>query len=346
MSEADDDRDLDAFLARRSPVSEAWRDAARESRAPDGLDAAILRTAAEAPAPAARPQLQRSRQHRWRLPIGLAASLLVGIGVLREVERDPAAQRVALSEHAVAAAPPAAAVESAADQAVPSVMSSAAEPQSPEAAERRAMARERDAAIAKRSAAVRQKQAAPPPRIAAEAAPAEPAGPPAPRTLAGASALQSEGAFAMRAEPSVADALAGAADVEAVATLVIGQTRLDEVRARFGEPVGPIDTADDGSLLLRYVRTIDPRGTLQLRFDADERRLVEIRLRVDPPLSPAQVRRDERLDAPASSACAHAADEPIKDPTARTLHWPSRGLRLLLDDTGHVIEIERRAACR
>ena len=99
MSEHDDDRDLDAFLNRQSAVSKAWREATQQDRAPEALDAAILAAADEArPVPTRKPV---PRLRRWRVPIGLAASLVIGIGVLREAQRDDLAREQVLGEQGI-----------------------------------------------------------------------------------------------------------------------------------------------------------------------------------------------------------------------------------------------------
>ncbi len=98
----DDDRELDDFLAGRSELSRLYRDDAANVRAPAALDAAVLAAAQTAAAVTGKPMTRRWR--RWRLPLSLAASMLVGIGVLREARQLPAPLPQSADALAVAAA--------------------------------------------------------------------------------------------------------------------------------------------------------------------------------------------------------------------------------------------------
>lgn len=71
MSEPDD-RELDQYLAGQHPLSARYREAKASDTPPPELDAAIL-----ASARAATPRPRRSVR-RWALPMGLAASLMLG----------------------------------------------------------------------------------------------------------------------------------------------------------------------------------------------------------------------------------------------------------------------------
>lgn len=76
-----DDRELEDFLTGRGPHARRYREAANES-APPSLDAAILdqaRMAVPAPKPRAR---------RWQLPVSLAATVVLGIGLASRVQRE------------------------------------------------------------------------------------------------------------------------------------------------------------------------------------------------------------------------------------------------------------------
>lgn len=107
--DGDDDRLLDEFLARRGELSRLYRESATE--APADFDAAILAAARAAvvDAPAATPErnkpLRRANPRalrRWTLPVSLAASLVLGVGILRQVQQDPAALDIVTADAAKA----------------------------------------------------------------------------------------------------------------------------------------------------------------------------------------------------------------------------------------------------
>ena len=120
LSGAGDDRPLEDFLARRSELSRLYRESPTE--APAALDAAIIAAARAAVAPAtvasrdteAPGRRADSRAvRRWTVPLSLAASLVLGVGVLRQVQQDPAARAVIAADAADAADAKAAKAESA-----------------------------------------------------------------------------------------------------------------------------------------------------------------------------------------------------------------------------------------
>lgn len=78
----DEDRELESWLEGRHPLGQAYREAAGESAPPD-LDAAILRAARET-AGATRPIRRRPR---WVQPLALAATLVLGVAVLLQLDR-------------------------------------------------------------------------------------------------------------------------------------------------------------------------------------------------------------------------------------------------------------------
>lgn len=115
---AGDDRLLDDFLARRSELSRLYRESPAE--APAALDAAIIAAARAAVAPATvasrdpeAPGRRANRRavRRWTVPLSLAASLVLGVGVLRQVQQDPAARAVIAADAAKAESARAAAAD-------------------------------------------------------------------------------------------------------------------------------------------------------------------------------------------------------------------------------------------
>lgn len=88
------DRELDDYLAGRSPLSARYRAASRETPAPE-LGRAILdhARAAVRQTPAMRP----SWQQRWAVPVGIAATLVVGVDLAWRVS-DRARSETAASE--------------------------------------------------------------------------------------------------------------------------------------------------------------------------------------------------------------------------------------------------------
>lgn len=371
MSEHDDDvdRDLADFLNRRSTLSQAWRDAVDGQRAPETLDAAILAAAASAPPlPMPKPV---SRLRRWRVPIGLAASLLAGIGVLREGLRDDQVREQVLGEQAAYA------------DAERRVMSAAAQ--------------RRDAEAAARQAAIPlgpTTQRTPPPAAAMVDAPMPSDAPQVARRPPAAAVPRSESRAERKAEPSVsasaqamAPRAAVAAETEAAGAapapvvppsspmadawqparyrgLLLGQATVDEVLRR--HPLPEVDTATGASeallpdgrrahRLLDYGRGLDPRGRVRLYFDAGSEALASVDLVLDPPLALAAVQAMEGLvgegrpgaaevaPCPASRTPPGESGEQSVWPQVRS--WPAQGVQLLLAGPDRVIELHYLERC-
>lgn len=88
-----DDRELEEFLAGQGPQLARYRAASRE-QPPPALDAQVL-AQARAALPARRGVLQG-----WRLPLSLAATLVLGFGLLSRVQREPLPPAVSPAQQA------------------------------------------------------------------------------------------------------------------------------------------------------------------------------------------------------------------------------------------------------
>lgn len=81
-----DDRELEDFLAGRGAHRARYRQASSE-RAPESLDAVVLAQAAAATT--VRPKVVTGQAwSRWRLPLSLAATLVIGVGLSLRVQRE------------------------------------------------------------------------------------------------------------------------------------------------------------------------------------------------------------------------------------------------------------------
>lgn len=126
-----DDRMLDDFLAGRSPVSRAWRDATRDDAAPPEMDDAVLRLAREELSKPAPPARDRFRDRRW--PLALVAVLVLSFSTILNIRQDPAALKDAmrLPTETVPVTPVTA--PAAADQVIPMQQPEPAKPLAPPA---------------------------------------------------------------------------------------------------------------------------------------------------------------------------------------------------------------------
>jgi len=175
-----DDQLLDDFLAGRSPVGKAYRDAAHEST-PPALDEAVLREAHEQmlqPPAAVTPNQDHFRDRRW--PFALAAVLVLSFSTLMLLREEQAKEQATILPPAVA------------PEAVPAEMSApSAEPQAD------AVSRPRPEVLQRRESAP---AAAPPPppalraqsKAEAPAAAMEREAAPAPQPAAAAPAFDDE----------------------------------------------------------------------------------------------------------------------------------------------------------
>lgn len=92
-----DDQELEDFLAGQGPHHARYR-AASSERPPTALDAQVLAQARAALPP------RSDRLQRWRLPLSLAATLLLGIGLVSRVQREPLPPVVAPAAESAAVA--------------------------------------------------------------------------------------------------------------------------------------------------------------------------------------------------------------------------------------------------
>ena len=382
MSEHDDDRDLDAFLNRQSPVSKAWREAVAEQRAPEALDAAILAAAAEV-RPVSKPK-PLPRLRRWRVPIGLAASLVIGIGVLREAQRDDLAREQLLGERAAVAAAGAERRMMDAVQRSDAALARSAELARLGPAEQAEQIR-RDKEAPQRQLERPSMPSMPPPKTTPPPEPMAVASPLPPAAAAVADAGVDDQSRMARRKSSPAASSAGLAakpvspPAAAMAAplpssrisegwqparyrdLSLGQSTVDDTLRRYGAPEVDTDTQSNEALLpdgrrvhrlLDYGRKLDPRGRLRLYFDAGSTALAWANLVLDPPLSLAAVQAVEGLvgegipraaDAPPCDAQPTPPGEPAW-PQIRS--WPGQGVQLLLAGPDRVVEISYLERCQ
>ncbi|MDP3295924.1 MAG: hypothetical protein Q8M37_14475 [Nevskia sp.] len=345
----DDDRELDDFLAGRSELSRLYRQDAAEIKAPEALDAAVLAAAQSSlPVPKAKP----ARLRRWRLPLSLAASMVLGIAVLREVPREPAM-------------PPASAPITAALEAQPPAPA-AAEMPPPRAAA--APIPERAEAMEKSMQQSKSFRAMPDEAFAeSPTAPIE-----APEPAARAQSA------AKTADPLLAEAESHAkADDDAwqparYRGLQLGTVTAAEWQRQIGHPaVMPAPSGDarlatdamtgamtgakpEAAPQLDYGQGIDPRGSLRAELDPQQRvGTVTVELRpalllqdVEQAEALSGTARRESQSAPPSdrTACRDARASELDEGRVGWRVYPERGIELRLDDQGRVTEIHYRAA--
>lgn len=213
-----DDRELEEFLAGQGPQLARYRAASRECP-PLALDARVLAQARAALPP------RRGVRQAWRLPLSLAATLVLGFGLVSRVQREPQP-------------PPAAAPAPQADAVGPALLASGpsapplVEPQvaatagRAEAGRGRAGAERRDRETARELAALSANQAAlaaareraaESPAVVAQTEPAPTPPPPSPPpSPPPAPILMAPATVAPGPAPSVADADAAVAAVPAM----------------------------------------------------------------------------------------------------------------------------------
>lgn len=371
----DDDRLLDAFLDRRSPLASAWRDeAAAGQGAPAALDAAILAAAAAELSEAAKrvtPPRRLTRLRRWRLPVSLAASLLVSIGVLREGLRDAAAP------------PPRAAVlaplPTPVQQAPQDLPMAAAEFAPPEETAKRAPLPAPTAPAAPlppdsrpEIAALPSPMPSPPPPAESQArspaeslaesaavSPAESSAEPAAEQAAAAP----ERAPALAAMPRLAearraeaDALAAKADPPAATDQpwqparyrgqVLGQFTADALR----QQAAPADAADAAAIAPQAAPAArsDPRGTVTVELASGRGVVTALHLALAPPLPLAVVQQMEGLSGDGRAVTQDDARCAAAAPPADGLllrRWPQQGVQLRLTAAGTVMAIDYLEHC-
>lgn len=204
-SQKPDDRLLDEWLAGEGAVRDAYRATAQE-RAPSVLDAAILAAAREA-ARATPPPRRAAR--RWQPALATAAVLVLSLGVLLQVQRDPVARQATIAR-------PEAAVSAASPAPVPAP-SEAMREETAGAASSAVDAAVAEPAPAPKSEASKAAKPAPPQRerrATAEAMPAPPP-PPPPQSPPPSAAAP---AMAMDAAPATAEPLEDRVAIESMAS--------------------------------------------------------------------------------------------------------------------------------
>lgn len=344
----DDDRELDDFLAGRSELSRLYRDDAASVRAPAALDAAVLAAAQASATFTVTGKATTRRWRRWRIPLSLAASMLIGIGVLREARELPAPLPQSADAPVVAAAVAPAVEPATAPPAEAKPQAAVEAPLRTEAeSERRASSAKHErqtpalASIPKPSAPVASALRAPPDTEIPIEAPStnapdiseEALMPPPP---------------ARRAKTATEPWQPARYHGQALGTITIA-----DWQRRYGRP--PVMSAPSADakmpaeasiaetrrqLRLDYGRSVDSRGVLFLQADEDGQRVETLSLRLEPHLPLPQVEQAEGLHAAVPVAGGQAG---CQDEERRRRLYPAEGIELRLDGDGQVAEILYRA---
>ncbi len=358
----DDDRELDDFLAGRSELSRLYRDDAANVRAPAALDAAVLAAAQTAAAVTGKPMTRRWR--RWRLPLSLAASMLVGIGVLREARQLPAPLPQSADALAVAAAvaPPVEPAPALAPAPAPRAevkRQAAVEPPLRTEAETG-----RRTSNARREPPPQALLAPPAPSTAAAGAslapPAVPAAEIPPETASANPPDMNEGVFVPSLPARRAKTTAEPWQPARYRGQTLGTMTVADWQQRYGQPpvmsapsadasMAPeLSTAETRRRRLDYGRSVDSRGVLFVRADEESQRIEVLSLRLAPALSLPQVEQAEGLPPAAPDRARSkpvAGDEAgCRDEVAGRRLYPAQGIELRLDADGRVTEILYREA--
>ncbi len=348
MSEPErpDDRELDAFLERRSDISRAYRADTQTQTAPETLDAGLLAQAAQ-PAVLA---LRARRLQRWRVPLTMAASLVVVVGVLRLTRDDAAARRQTLAPQVTVdaatatahVAPVTAAAEAVVDPAdrtqedkrkdaggaaLPSPRIDAAKKAEQKESRHPAAPAEQPASrgvlgesLPPPPVASSTSKLAPPPSAAAPVAADEA---PSAATAAARDAAPSQGlaaeslsklqGVAKRAESEQRDNAWQAARYQGMA---LGHATLDDIIRRWG-PAQSVDQSHmqtplpEGRVarrLLEYSSGVDARGPVRIQVDTNSQALASVSVTLRPALALKTVEAQEKLTPPAT---VRAADAPL-----------------------------------
>ena len=183
-----DDRLLEEFLAGEGAVRAAYHETA-SARPPPALDAAILELAASARAPVL---MRRAARPRWQLPMATAAVLMLSLGVLLQVQRDPAVQQQLMASPDQATPAASAPAEVVADAALPPVLAVTKPALDEAAVEKKQTAVAAASPKPARPAEKRAPASPPPPPVMAEVLPAAVPAPPQPAATADAPVAEEE----------------------------------------------------------------------------------------------------------------------------------------------------------
>ena len=183
-----DDRLLEEFLAGEGAVRAAYHETA-SARPPPALDAAILQLAASAKAPV---MMRRAARPRWQLPMATAAVLMLSLGVLLQVQRDPAVQQQLMASPDQATPAASAPAEVVADAALPEVLVVTKPALDEAAVEKKQTAVAAASPKPARPAEKRATESPPPPPVMAEVLPAAAPAPPQPAATADAPVAEEE----------------------------------------------------------------------------------------------------------------------------------------------------------
>lgn len=262
-----DDHELEDFIAGRGPHAARYRAAATE-RAPPALDALVMAQALALPPP------RRAALQRWRLPLSLVATLVLGIGLVTRLQREPPPVATGVAEPA---APAAVLTEASAEQELRARVQSAEAVRAFDAAEvgrrevaaqavvsatasaRKAVVLERPPAEQRQAQVESLAGAAMAPEVVAESPP-PPAPPPPPPPPSPPPSLTAPRAMAF-APASAAGSADGAAPVAAKAALSAAprdfagearrsQRKLSEAEASAPEPAARVSYRSEQGLVL------------------------------------------------------------------------------------------------
>lgn len=374
-SQLPDEQELQRFLGGDSEVSRAYREAVQAERAPPELDAVIAEMAQRELLLARRP-----RSLRWARPMALAATLLLSLGLLMSLWRDPPSQGKVLmqapepqprAEGMVSPAPSPASAPAAPPPAMtqPQAKATAAEkaedrPQSAVSADAMLQESMQAAAQAERqwAAQAEQKRRAPAPlENRASAAPMMGLAPPPAVAASAGSVTDKPSSEADSRDSATAPAKAIAGKPEPAwqpprfEGLQLGVATREQVRARWGEPDSDgVSYAEPAQADQRelpydyYARIPGQQGQVEFYYERMSTVLEAVRIVLAEPQSPEAMQQslgwDEtpRFSSGEGGPCGTGT---ALDIYPQYLRFPSRGAYLYVPSPGRVEQLVYERSC-